>query len=894
MLKIERYYSDETTSVYDSVKWEFRSSILYDEKGNILKEIHGIEVPVGMGQIAVDILAQKYFRNMPGINETSYRSVVHRLAYTWKQWGIREGYFDNVNGAIFYDEIAYMLLHRLAAPNSPQFFNTGIYEVYGYKGDAKGHWYTNKDNEQVESESEFERIQAQACFLLQLDDHLFGEHGIYDALETEARIFRSGSGSGVNCSSVRGREEPLKNGGTSSGLISFLKIFDSSAGAIKSGGSVRRAATMRILDIDHPDIVEFIEWKAKEEKKAHTLINGGYDSHYEGEAYTTISGQNSNNSIRIGNDFMEHLEAKKDWNTRSRYNGQVVKTYKSEDLWEKIAESAWNSAEPGIQFDTTINEWHKIPNYGYSSTTNPCLPESVDVFTKNDGIRQLKDIKVNDLIWSKDGWTKVKKKWKTGRKEVWIFETENGNLFCTEDHKIVCKGEKVAAKDATHIDSFSKDPYKVTNKTKAVEILNKRVYSEEDVWDIEVDNVSHTFWCNGFNISNCSEITNVPNASCNLASLNLTKWLTNDGRIFDYEGFSHAIRLWTLVLDISITMAHYPNKAIAKTANDIRLLGLGYSNLGSLFMRRGIAYCSKEAEDLTGIFSSLLTSIAYKTSIELSMIFGSFPAYKNNTKEMMNCIENYAIAGGALSEDYKGLSILPNKLEPQKTDWINRGFEMQRDMWKSVISNGEMYGFRNAEVTAIAPCGTIGLLMDCDTTGIEPEFSLIKHKKLSGGGYMKIVNRAVTDSLKHLGYSIEDIREIEDEINNSGNIYNSKKLKESDKLIFRCASGENALNPIDHVHILASAQRFITQSISKTINMQNDASINDIKDIYLKAWELGIKCVSLYRDGCKMSQPLNIKSEKKEKEAEVIDVSKEYCSLNGLDCKTCGEGALLD
>ncbi|HEX8316442.1 MAG TPA: vitamin B12-dependent ribonucleotide reductase, partial [Flavisolibacter sp.] len=627
-IAFQRKYTRDDVNVFDQFEYDYRTSVIRNPSGEVVFEMNNVEVPKGWSQIATDILAQKYFRKagVPQADgslgrETSAKQVAHRMANCWKVWGERYGYFASEKDAtVFYEELVYSILNQMCVPNSPQWFNTGLHESYGITGKPQGHYYVDQaDGQLKKSTSAYERPQPHACFILSVDDDLVGDGGIMDLWVREARIFKYGSGVGTNYSNLRGEGEKLSGGGTSSGLMSFLKIGDRAAGAIKSGGTTRRAAKMVCLDLDHPEIVNFVNWKVEEEKKVAALIDAGYPSDYEGEAYRTVSGQNSNNSVRIPNAFFEKLEKGEDWELTARTDGRVMKKVPSKELWNTIAYAAWRCADPGTQYNTTINEWHTCPEGGEIRASNPC-----------------------------------------------------------------------------------------------------------------------------------SEYMFLDNTACNLASANLIKFFNFENNTLDVEGFEYCCRLWTTVLEISVLMAQFPSKEVAQLSYEYRTLGLGYANLGTVLMVSGIPYDSDKARGIAGAVTAIMTGVAYKTSAELAEVQGAFPRYEENKEHMMRVMRNHRAAAYDAAE-YEGLSVKPQGLKALHTPsyLLNAACKA----WNEAVELGEKLGYRNAQATVIAPTGTIGLVMDCDTTGVEPDFALVKFKKLSGGGYMKIVNQSVPVALTNLGYS---------------------------------------------------------------------------------------------------------------------------------------------
>lgn len=835
-LRFQRYFSREGKNVYDLFTYDKRSSIIRNPAGDAVFEMNDVEVPSSWSQVATDILAQKYFRKA-GVpqpdgstgSEKSIKQVAHRMAHCWKTWGERYGYFASKEDAdIFYDELVYTIVGQLAAPNSPQWFNTGLHSSYGITGKPQGHYYVDPETEKLsKSTSAYERPQPHACFILSVSDDLVNEGGIMDLWVREARIFKYGSGVGTNFSAIRGENEKLSGGGYSSGLMSFLKIGDRAAGAIKSGGTTRRAAKMVCLDLDHPEIEGFVNWKVEEEKKVAALIAAGYSSDYEGEAYRTVSGQNSNNSVRIPNSFFHALEEGKGWELKARSTDKVMKTISAEKLWQDIAFAAWACADPGVQYDTTINEWHTCPEGGRINASNPC-----------------------------------------------------------------------------------------------------------------------------------SEYMFLDNTACNLASINLAHFFNADTLEFDVKGFEHACRIWTVVLEISVLMAQFPSKEVAQLSYDYRTLGLGYANLGSMLMVAGIPYDSEKARAIGGAITAVMTGTAYATSAEMAKELGTFRRYEDNKKHMLRVMRNHRYAAYNATDAYEGLEIAPPGIDQKYCpDYL---LAAACNAWDKAVELGEKYGYRNAQTTVIAPTGTIGLVMDCDTTGIEPDFALVKFKKLSGGGYFKIINQAVPTALRNLGYKEHEITEIVNYAKGAATLkgaphinFNSLAAKgftqtEIEKLdkaviaafeigfvfnqwtlgeeclqrlgfkaekysapdfnllralgftrqqiteaneyvcgtmtiegaphlkpehypVFDCANrcgtkGQRYIHAHGHIKMMAAAQPFLSGAISKTINLPNEATVEEIKDCYELSWKLALKANALYRDGCKLSQPLSTKSDTKNDE----------------------------
>ncbi len=922
-MKIDRLYT-ANTSLAD-IRYRKATSEIRNPDGSVVFSLENISVPEGFSQVATDIIAQKYFRRkgvptrrkrvseqgvpvwlqrrVPAtkelerlspeeqfVGETSAQEVFNRLAGTWTYWGWKLGYFSAEEDALaFYEEIFFMLAHQMAAPNSPQWFNTGLHWAYGIDGPGQGHSYVDPFTKTlVKSTSSYEHPQPHACFIQSVSDDLVNDGGIMDLWTREARLFKYGSGTGSNFSSLRGKSEPLSGGGKSSGILSFLRIGDRAAGAIKSGGTTRRAAKMVIVDVDHPDIEEFIDWKVLEEQKVAALVAGSkltekrlkailkaitdavalgddrfdphanpalkaavlkarktmipetyvariiqlarqgvtgiafqtYDVDWDNEAYNTVSGQNSNNTVRVSDAFMKAVENDQPWALTSRVDGSVVKEIRATDLWQKIAEAAWQSADPGLQFHTTINDWHTCPASGPIRASNPC-----------------------------------------------------------------------------------------------------------------------------------SEYMFLDDTACNLASLNLMKF-RNEGGLLDVQSYLHATRLWTIVLEISVAMAQFPSEAIAQRSYDFRTLGLGFANLGGFLMANGIAYDSDQGRTYAAAASSLLTARAYKTSAEMAEELGPFAKFEENRNDVMRVLENHTMAAFGLDADmqvegnrYRGLSTIPVPFDGDELVQKSVTSAIQQE-WIEAVQKADSNGLRNAQVSVIAPTGTIGLLMDCDTTGIEPDFALVKYKKLAGGGYFKIINQAVPEALAKLGYTSAEVDRIvryatghgtlrgapfldpfeygiakfftPDEAEKieaaakdafdvrfvfnrytlgdaaferhgldpnadllahlgftkqqvdaangylcgAGTLEGAPHLTDEHLPVFDCASkcgknGTRYLSAESHIRMMAAAQPFISGAISKTINLPNDATIEDVKAAYMLSWKLGLKANALYRDGSKLSQPLS-------------------------------------
>ena len=857
-LQFNRLFTKENVSPFDQFDYDYRDSVIKNPNGEKVFEMTNVEVPKQWSQIATDILAQKYFRKagVPQADgslgrETTVKQVAHRMANCWRVWGERYSYFATEQDAqIFYEELVYSILNQACVPNSPQWFNTGLHESYGITGGAQGHYYVDPTDKKLKrSTSAYERPQPHACFILSVSDDLVNEGGIMDLWTREARIFKYGSGVGTNFSQIRGANEKLSGGGSSRGLMSFLKIGDRAAGAIKSGGTTRRAAKMVCLDLDHPEVMEFINWKVKEEDKVAALIAAGYDNSYEGEAYATVSGQNSNNSVRIPNSFFKALSENGNWELKARTDGRVMQSIPAREVWDQIANAAWRCADPGTQYDTTINEWHTCPKGGRINASNPC-----------------------------------------------------------------------------------------------------------------------------------SEYMFLDNTACNLASINLRKFFNESDNSFDVTGFEYTTRLWATVLEVSILMAQFPSKEVAQLSYDYRTTGLGFANLGSMLMVSGIAYDSDQARGIAGSITAIMTGVAYKTSAELASFLGAFDRYEENKEDMLRVMRNHRAAAYDAEDAYVGIEIKPQGIQAQHTpDYL---LKAATKAWDDAVQLGEKYGYRNAQTTVIAPTGTIGLVMDCDTTGVEPDFALVKFKKLSGGGYFKIINQSVPQALKNLGYTqaendaivnfavghasfagapfinnesllakgflpeeiaklngaaksafeigfifnrftlgdacltrlgfkeevfadwsfslLEALGFTEDQIDAANDyvcgtmtVEGAPALKDEHLSIFDCANkngkkGERYIHAHGHIRMMAACQPFLSGAISKTINLPHEATVEEIADSYLMSWSLGLKANAIYRDGSKLSQPLSTKSDKKKKvdaaiEEEVAEGGSQLVDLSKLN-----------
>lgn len=772
-LILRRYYTkeldiDPTKSVYDLFQWKTVDVVLKDYKtGKTLTDMQDLEFPEHYSQNACDIIASKYFRRSGVPNKAGYensmRMVAHRLVAFWRDALIEEKLLTNDKDAsIFYDEMVYGILNQMVAPNSPQWFNTGLFSAYGIAGKKSGNYYYDEQKRKVvESRDAYSRTQASACFILSIDDRLLGPHSISEQYITETRLFKGGSGTGTNFSAIRAKGEPLSGGGVSSGLMSFLKGLDRNAGAIKSGGTTRRAAKMLCLNIDHPEIMDFITWKAKEEDKVRALGKMGYDTSFEGEAYDTVSGQNGNNSIRFSDEFMtkvEDLNENPDMTIelKGRVTDKVNKTVPVSEIWNTFNESIWKCADPAPQFDDTFNAWHTCPN---GEDGNPDSPKN----------------RINS-----------------------------------------------------------------TNP--------------------------------------CGEYAFLDDTSCNLASINIFKFYRPETNDFDLEGYIHLIGLTQLALEASVQWGQFPTEDIARKTFLFRTTGLGIANLASLFMALGYPYDSDEARTLASALVGILTGQSYYVSSLMSEITGPFEKYSINKEPMLRVIRNHARVAGALKSPFEKLNYTPCMINHKLLKKNN--FEVMSDtvksIWKKAMASGEKHGFRNAQVSVMAPTGTISLAMDCGATSIEPFFSHMVYKKLSGGGFMTIANPVLELSLSNLGYTKDQVNAIFDYIMRKetvsengyeyektvdGKIEGAPYIKKAHLAVFdtanECGSGVRYISPMGHVKMVAAITPLISGAVSKTVNLPKSATVEEFKEVIFSSWKLGVKGITLYRDGSKASQPLN-------------------------------------
>src|SRR5450755_541131 len=735
-LTVRRLFTKPGVSPYDEVEWELRTALISDSQGGTIFEQKNVEVPKDWSMTATNIVASKYLHGQIGASEreTGVRQLVARVAETIRDWGMKDGYFRTAEDAnTFHDELVHLLIRQHVAFNSPVWFNVGCERVEP-KSDATN-WHWNFTSEQVEfGVTGYTRPQCSACFINSVKDSL---DSILTLAKTEGMLFKWGSGTGTNLSPLRSSTEVLSGGGTASGPLSFMKGFDAFAGVIKSGGKTRRAAKMVILNIDHPDIVDFIDCKSKEEAKAHALVAQGYDgSHPDSDAYSSIFFQNANNSVRVTDDFMVAVTRDTDFSTRSIVDGRVVNTYKAKDLLQKISEATWHCGDPGMQYDTTVNRWHTSKNTARINASNPC-----------------------------------------------------------------------------------------------------------------------------------SEYMFLDDSACNLASLNLLKFAPNG--TFDVEAYRHAVDITITAQEILVDNAGYPTEIIGKNSHDYRPLGLGYANLGALLMAAGLPYDSDAGRDYAACVTAIMCGEAYLQSSKEAELCGPLCPITDTVQTRLGVTTADAMPGAACPGWYINrepfLDVI--RMHRASVNNINKNnvpaslLEASKACWDEALAHGEKHGYRNSQVTVLAPTGTIGFMMDCDTTGIEPDLALIKYKKLVGGGMIKIVNNTVPAALFKLGYTHEQTDAIVSYVDATGTIEGAPHVKDEHLAVFDCsfkpAKGTRSIHYMGHLKMMAAAQPFISGAISKTVNLPNNASVEDIMESYLQAWKLGVKAVAVYRDGCKQSQPLS-------------------------------------
>jgi ribonucleotide reductase alpha subunit len=862
-MEVKRYYTKDFTmrhhvNVYNIFKWKKVDVIIKnDQTGEIIFEGKDLEFPEHYSQNACDIIAKMYFRKtgVPDTgHETSMFQVAHRMVNFWVNAMIDEGLISEEDRSIVYNELMYMLLNQMWAPNSPQWFNTGLWNEYRIEGDSRGFRYSADG---IHEESGYKYTPGSACFITKINDSLLGNQSIMDSLTTHTRLFRYGSGIGTNYSPLRAKDEKLSAGGRSSGLMSFLKVFDRNAGAIKSGGAARRAAVMAALDLDHPEILNFVRWKAREEDKVVALGKMGYDTSISGEVYETVSGQNMNNSVRIPDEFMEMVKTNDDslmWETKGRVDDSVNQKINVRQLWDEIAWSAWRSGDPGVQFSDTINRWNTCSNVGRINSSNPCLSGNMKILTK-DGYVEIRELdgKTVDIV-NKDGKIVQGNVWCSGIKEtIVLVMSDMTEIECTPDHVFMTvDGNSIQAKDAYGKMLAS---YQRAN----AQVIDIRTGSKQKVYDFS-EPETHWGVVDGLITHNCGEFLFLDDSACNLASINVLKFYNTDTGIFDFQGYTHAITLIQMVLEATIHWGYFPTPEIAQNSYNFRPTGLGITNLGALIMAMGYRYASSKGSQIAANLCSIMTGQSYLTSIQMAEVVGPFPAYKSVEESMMNVISASQKKAVEMVKQYKTERNPFDSPGCTSASIFSIG-KFIKSLWRDVFNSASSSGFRNASVSLLAPTGTISFAMDCVTTSLEPFYSHITHKKLVDGSWMKMINPIIPIAMKRLGYEPEESSLVQQHIlDNDGMIENCKHLKNEHIAVFdtaaKCGKGKRYISPEDHVWMVAAIQPHVTMGISKTINLPEDATVKDIKNLYMLAWRLGCKSITVYRDKCKSVQPL--------------------------------------
>jgi ribonucleotide reductase alpha subunit len=835
---IRRHFTSPDVDPYDMVEWERRDARITNFRdGSVAFEQLGVEVPSTWSVNATNILAQKYFRGTLGTpeRERSLKQVADRVTDTIVAWGQRDGYFvDDDEAETFRAELKYLIITQRAAFNSPVWFNIGVEGV---------------------------PQQASACFILSVDDTM---DSILNWYVEEGTIFKGGSGAGINLSRIRSSKELLKGGGEASGPVSFMRGADASAGTIKSGGKTRRAAKMVILDVGHPDIEEFIWCKAREEQKARVLRDAGFDMDLDGADSHSTQYQNANNSVRVTDDFMQAVVDDADWHLRGVMDGEILKTVRARDLMRQISQASWECADPGMQFDTTINRWHTAANTGRINGSNPCcfvgetLVDTTHGLIRFDQLQKMADAgdelpeaRTFDLKAGRFTTEQITKVWVAGETDELVeVRTERGlALRCTKDHRFLTReGRYVEARSltaGTALRSVDDEGTPVGDKVASVTKL--KADAAVKVYDLEVRG-THNFGVTAEGSSfahsvvvHNSEYMHLDNSACNLASLNLLKFLDDgDGDTFDVEGFKSATKAIFTAQEILVGNADYPTGPIGDTSRRFRQLGIGYANLGALLMAMGLAYDSDGGRAWAGAITALLTGHSYATSAVTAARMGPFAGYAENEEHMLRVLNMHREAAAEIDE-----TLVPAEL-----------LSAAQQSWDEACDNAAIHGVRNSQASVLAPTGTIGLLMDCDTTGIEPDLGLVKTKKLVGGGTMSIVNQTIPRALRRLGYTPEQIDVIVAHIDENKTILGAPELKSEHIEVFACSMGDNTIHYSGHVRMMAAAQPFLSGAISKTVNLPEEATVEEVEQLHIDAWQLGLKAVALYRDNCKVAQPL--------------------------------------
>ncbi len=884
---VERYFTPHQRSPFEfdmygnPINWVYEDVNVTDDRGKVIFTQKGVKKPEFWSTLALKVVASKYFWGDQAKNERedSIEKIIGRVSRFIGRQATMQKYFTQEQADALRDEIASICLHQLAVFNSPVWFNTGIQEYDRNAGGVSAYVWDSATDTIKKSEKTMDRPQCSACFIQSIEDNM---ESIMAVQVAEANLFKAGSGTGTNRSPLRSSKEKLTGGGRSSGPMSFMKGYDSYAGAIKSGGKTRRAAKMEILNVTHPDVVEFIESKQKEEKKAWALIEQGYDGGMNGEAYATVAFQNCNMSVRATDSFMESVKNDGEWQTKFVTNGAVSETFKAREILRKIAEGTHICGDPGMQFDTIINKYHTSKVSGRINASNPCFSGETEVALadgRNVSFKQLveeaQEGKQNFCYTIDNGNISLGKIinpriTKTNAEVIKVILDNNQEIICTPDHRfMLLDGSYKEAQSLTlndslmplykerlptfffddsenyNIDNIVSSPLSINHKVVRIESLHEKI----DVYDIEVPGTHNFALASGVFVHNCSEYMFLDDSACNLASINLMKFFTADGK-FETESFKKVVDRFITSMELFVDGSSYPTEKIAQNSHDFRPLGLGYANLGALLMSFGLPYDSDEGRAVAAAITALMCGEAYKASAKIASVVGPFPRYAENRDCMLDVI--------AMHRDHvKDIDV--DKIPYDLRYLVNEAW----DAWSDAYELGKQYGFRNSQATVLAPTGTIAFMMDCDTTGIEPDIALVKYKVLSGGGMLKIVNRSVPLALQRLGYSASDNSDIIAYINEKDTIEGAPHLKQEHVPIFDCAfkaaNGKRAIHYKGHVLMMAVCQPYISGAISKTVNMPESSTVEDIMGAYMLSWEKGLKAVAIYRENSKRSQPLNTK-----------------------------------
>ncbi len=814
-IKLQRRHTTAGVDPFDLVTWEIRSAIIGDPTNPAFRR-NGLEFPISWSQNATNVVAKLYLRGRADDPDREYsvKHLVDRLARWYAAMAEKDGYFQGDDLAAFHDELKYILLHQMACFNTPALINVGR---------------TGDKNPRIS-----------ACFTVSVEDNI---ESILQWYTDEGMIFKAGSGSGANLSSLREEGSLLRDGGFASGPISFMRGADSSAGTIKSAGAARRAAKMVILDVDHPDIEEFINCKVHTEKVSRALMAAGFDIGMAGKDNIYLQYQNANNAVNLFDAFMHAVEANADWHLKSVIDGHVTKTLPACNLLRQIAQATWKCGDPGTYFGDTINRWHTSPATGRLRTCNPCQPGFATVLTPG-GVRTFSDLEVGSVIWSGSDWTTVLSKTATGVRSVFRYVTDAGDFVGTPDHLVIVDGERVRANVARVLT-------KATTRQQ-YPIIAVKPLGEMPVFDITVAAQEHTYWTDGILVSNCGEFHREKSA-CTLASHRLTKYLING--IFDIETYIHDVEVMITAMDVGISNAEYPTENIRQNVHDYRELGLGYTDLGALLMLLGLPYDSDEGRSFAAAITALMAGVAWRQSAQLAKVLGPYPGWRieeNSTAHLQVMDQHWKV----LSNAYQRAR--PSSEENART--LACLFNTAQMAWLDAIAMGSKTGFRNAQTTLLAPTGSISFLMDADTTGCEPSIALTSTRALSSGGSLPMVCRAVGPALERLGYAPVMRKQITDYISEHGSLTACPYLDPEHLRVFACALGDNAISAEGHLLMLAAVQPFLDGAVSKTINCSSDTTVEEIERLIIRAWKLELKDVAFYRNGCKAFQPVMVES----------------------------------